>query len=288
MHNQFPSFIPTSNRSLRPSPYELIEGDFVVTGVRGRVGRRGRDYRVITLRDERGQIRAFAHADCLPVRQGQTVQVSGRIRIVDGERELLIRTIQPIDQDRAGTTRGTATVDQDLGRLAALIGEIRSPYRALVEQIVGNEPLFDRFCQAPASTGHHHAYTGGLLHHSVEVMDMGLKLLPMLSVEVDASLLLTAGFLHDFGKIDAYTDHPPYELTARGESFGHEILGLWYLLPLLDQTPSLSPELSARLLSTLRLIPSHHTLSIPPEQEVLITLDGLSVQLSRVGRLMAA
>lgn len=288
MHNQFPSFIPTSNRALRPSPDELIKGYFVVTGARGRVGRGGRNYRMLTLRDERGQIRAFAHADCMPVRPGQTVQVSGRIRIVDGERELRIRTMEPIDQNRTGTIRGTVTVDKNLARLAALIGEIRSPYRALVEQIVGNEPLFGRFCRAPASTGNHHAYKGGLLHHTIEVMDMGLKLLPMLSVPVDTSLLLTAGFLHDFGKIDAYTDHPPYELTARGESFGHEILGLWYLLPLLDQTPSLSPELSARLLSTLRLIPSHHNVSIPPEQEVLTTLDGLSVQLSRVGCLIAA
>lgn len=288
MHNQFPSFIPTSNRSLRPSSHKPIEGYFVVTGVRGRIGQRGRDYRMLTLRDERGQIRAFAHADCMPVRPGQTVQISGRMRIVDGERELVIRTMQPIDQDQTGTTRGTATVDQHLARLAALIGEIRSPYRALVEQIIGNEPLFGRLCRAPASTGNHHAYKGGLLHHTVEVMDMGMKLLPMLSVQVDVSLLLTAGFLHDFGKIDAYTDHPPYELTARGESLGHELLGLWYLLPLLDKTPSLSPEASARLLSTLRLIPSHHTLSIPPEQEVLTTLDGLSVQLSRVGRLMAA
>lgn len=111
---------------------------------------------------------------------------------------------------------------------------------------------------------------------------------PLLPVKVDTSLLLTAGFLHDLGKIDAYTDHAPYELTPLGKAWGHQVLGLRRLLPFLDQTPSLPPESGGRLLSALRLIPSHHTSPIPPEQEVLAILDGLSVQLSRVGHLMAA
>lgn len=288
MPNHRPLFNPMGDSSLQPTSLEPIEGTFVVTGVKGRAGQRGRRYRVLTLRDARGQIRAFAHADCKPVRPGQTVRISGRIRLVHGERELLIRNMQSIDQDRTGTTRGPATVDQHLTKLAELMREIRSPYRALVEQIVGNQALFSRFCRAPASTDHHHAYAGGLLHHTIEVMEYGLTLRRSFPNTVDPSLLLTAGFFHDLGKVDAYTDHPPYELTARGACFGHEMLGLWYLLPLLNQTPSLSPQLGARLLAALRLMPSHDTGSIALEQEVLTTLDGLSVQLSRVGGVVAA
>lgn len=109
------------------------------------------------------------------------------------------------------------------------------------------------------------------MKHTIEVMELGIKLLPLLPVKVDTSLLLTAGFLHDVGKIDTHTDHAPYTLTPLGKAWGHQVLGLRYLLPLLEQTDSLSLELGGRLLSTLRLIPSSHTSPIPPEQEVLVT-----------------
>lgn len=110
----------------------------------------------------------------------------------------------------------------------------------------------------------------------------------MPSVEMDATLLLTAGFLHDVGKIDAYTVHAPYELTPLGKAWGHEMLGLRILLPLLSSTDVLPQDASSRLLTTLRLRPPSSPAPIPLEQEVLATLDGLSVQLTRMGRLLAA
>lgn len=110
----------------------------------------------------------------------------------------------------------------------------------------------------------------------------------LLPVKVDPSLLLTAGFFHDLGKVDTYTEHAPYALTPLGKTWKHQVLGLRYRLPLLEHTPSLTPEAGGRLLSALHLIPSQRASSISPEQEVLATLDGLSVHLSRMGSLPAA
>lgn len=285
MHNILTSGNRFHHRSHKPSSDETIDACFLVSDVRTRLGKDGRSYRMLTLHGARQAIRAFAHPDCIPVQIGQTVQVSGYLKLVGQERALMIRTMRLVEQ--CGK-RETSQLDTDLAKFSALIGQIRPPYHTLVEQIVNDERLFDRFCRAPASTGYHHTYEGGLLHHTVTVMELGITLRPKLSVEVDANLLLTAGFLHDVGKIDAYTVHTPYELTPLGKAWGHEMLGLRILLPLLSHTDVLPPDASSRLLATLRLMPPSSLASTPPEQEVLITLDGLSVQLSRVGRLMAA
>lgn len=285
MHNILTTSNKRSNHSHKSSSDETIEARFLVSDVRTRLGKDGRSYRMLTLQDSRKAIRAFAHPDCMPVQIGQAVQVSGYLKLVGQERALMIRTMSLVEQ--CGR-REPPPLDTDLAKLSVLIGYIRPPYHTVVEQIVNDERLFDRLCRAPASTGHHHSYEGGLLHHTVEVMELGITLRPMLSVEVDVNLLLTAGFLHDVGKIDAYTVLTPYELTPLGKAWGHEVLGLRILLPLLSRADILPPDASSRLMATLRLMPPLSLAPIPPEQEVLTTLDGLSVQLSRVGRLVAA
>ncbi|MBZ0169909.1 Putative helicase [Candidatus Methylomirabilis lanthanidiphila] len=117
-------------------------------------------------------------------------------------------------------------LDNDFARLADLIRQIQVPYRELVERAINDPSCWTRFCRAPASTDHHHAHVGGLLRHTIEVMEFGIKPLPLLPVKVNPSLLLTAGLFHDLGKIDAYTEHAPYALTPLGKAWGHQVLGL--------------------------------------------------------------
>jgi hypothetical protein len=161
------------------------------------------------------------------------------------------------------------------------VAKIGPPYRALVDRVLEDGAFVARFCQVPASLAYHHAYAGGLFQHTVEVMEAGLRLRPLLPVAVDLSLLLTAGFFHDLGKVDTYTDQPPYALILLGRSIGHEWLGFRRLFQILDATPSVSLETSGRFLTTLAPIPGHRAAVLPPERGVLATLDGLSVSLSR-------
>jgi len=98
---------------------------------------------------------------------------------------------------------------------------------------------------------HHHAYAGGLLQHTVEVMEAGLRLRPLLPVAVDQTLLLTVGFCHDLGKVDAYTLQPPYALTPEGRALGHEWLGLTRLFRVVESLHAFPPEATGRLLATL-------------------------------------
>lgn len=255
---------------------QQVTGIFRVIQIGHRKGhKRQAPYRVLTIENGGGPIRAFAHPDIRPVAMGQQVWVAGHTRDRHGELELLITDLTPI------VPEGTVGRSADAERLTALIREIADPtYQALVRTIL-EEPTFRaRFCQAPASQHHHHAAAGGLLRHTIEVMEAAMRLFPMLPQPLDRDLLLGGACLHDIGKVDTYTPSAPTQLTAEGRALGHELLGLQRVFRALESVPTLSPEATGRLLGTLLPLPGR---PVSPEREVLTLLDNLSVGLSRLG-----
>jgi 3'-5' exoribonuclease len=66
-----------------------------------------------------------------------------------------------------------------------------------------------RFFNAPAATGNHHAWRGGLLVHTAEVASNCLSILesPMNQFyreDLDSDVLLLAAWFHDTGKMETY------------------------------------------------------------------------------------
>lgn len=69
--------------------------------------------------------------------------------------------------------------------------------------------FFDKtpcFFEAPASMGYHHAYSGGLLEHSVQTADLALALEEIYEEDVNISedLIISGALLHDVGKMNCY------------------------------------------------------------------------------------
>ncbi|WNZ28660.1 MAG: HD domain-containing protein [Candidatus Bathyarchaeota archaeon] len=62
------------------------------------------------------------------------------------------------------------------------------------------------FFDAPASTGYHHAYVGGLLEHSVQTADLALVLANNLheDININFDLVIAGSILHDIGKMNCY------------------------------------------------------------------------------------
>ncbi len=91
------------------------------------------------------------------------------------------------------------------------IAKIRS-----IIQTVNNSPLRDtcyqviddpKFSEAPASLSHHHAYTGGLAEHTLEVLRYLNPWTVVLKPNVD--VLITAAVWHDYMKIREYVPWEP-------------------------------------------------------------------------------
>ena len=76
--------------------------------------------------------------------------------------------------------------------------------------------LGDKFKVWPAAVTLHHAYTGGLLEHSVSVA-LGArdtaKHYEEFKIPVDMDLVIAGALLHDIGKIESYTIAPVPQIT---------------------------------------------------------------------------
>jgi|JI8StandDraft_1071087.scaffolds.fasta_scaffold15967_5 3'-5' exoribonuclease len=109
--------------------------------------------------------------------------------------------------------------------------------KQLIQKIASNELreiclnfLRDRsfmrlFLEAPASRQIHHAYIGGLMEHTLNVMK-SVAAFRAIYEHADGDLMIAGAFLHDIGKVDEYNfllSH--YEHSEPGRLKGHTLLG---------------------------------------------------------------
>jgi len=75
--------------------------------------------------------------------------------------------------------------------------------KQLIDDVFSDAALLHAFLNAPASIKHHHAWPGGLVKHTREVMDMAAKISAHL-IPTERDLVMTACLLHDIGKAFEY------------------------------------------------------------------------------------
>jgi 3'-5' exoribonuclease len=89
-----------------------------------------------------------------------------------------------------------------------------------MKQFVCDEPLMAKFRKAPAATQMHHAFIGGLLEHTRNVMELALLVIPRYP-DVSLDLVLAGVFLHDIGKTDELVFQTSFKYSDRGQLIGH-------------------------------------------------------------------
>lgn len=144
-----------------------------------------------------------------------------------------------------------------LAKLTQGIKQITDPHLKSLLELVFEPDLLTNFTQATAARKIHHAYGGGLLEHTLEVMEYCFKIVEIQGELLDPNLLLTGAVLHDIGKLWEYDqDGLTFQRTEAGCLLGgHVILGRDFLrekIALLNNFPT-------RLALNLEhLILSHH------------------------------
>lgn len=97
------------------------------------------------------------------------------------------------------------TIDADfyINKCEWLIDKVQDKdYKILLARIFNDKDIIDLFFNFPAAKSRHHAYTHGLIQHSVEVAEIALFIGKYYQANLD--LLITAALLHDIGKIRSY------------------------------------------------------------------------------------
>lgn len=93
--------------------------------------------------------------------------------------------------------------------------------------------LYEPYCKYPAATSVHHAYPGGLLNHTHQMLHMLEGLYPCLPYQIKVERCILAILFHDYGKV--------YEYNKEGETqpdmylLGHIYIGAHKLHNVLEE-----------------------------------------------------
>ncbi len=234
--------------------------------------RGGAPYLRCLLRNADGQLAgrcwSFDASRLEGLHRGPVVEVDGQVVEWQGAPQVNIEAIEPVHAD-AETMRGL--MPSAPGDPAAVFGEVRAMLlglthpglRSLAEALLDDEPLMQRFREAPAGVRKHHACIGGLMQHTLQVMrivDAAAETYVGTDVALNRDLVVLGGFLHDIGKTEELDWTGAFTYTRDGDLVGHIVRGAMMLEEKAAEAELAGGEaLDGDLLLQLQhLILSHH------------------------------
>lgn len=137
--------------------------------------------------------------------------------IIDACRECEEGAFDPSDL-LPGTQRDAAAMWEEL---KAILREVKHPdLLALVARFVNDDEFVRGFQKAPAAVVFHHAWIGGLLEHTLNLLRLARSVCPLYP-QVSQDLVLTGLLLHDAGKVRELAYETNFEYTNEGQLVGH-------------------------------------------------------------------
>ncbi len=156
---------------------------------------------------------------------GGFMRIRGRTENYKGNLQFIIEAVQPVNPDHVDLAEFLPHTDQDIdvmwARTVEILGKIEDPnIAALIQAFLNDEKLIRGFKTAPAAAQLHHAYIGGLLEHTLNVLELALLVIPRYP-RLSLDLVLAGVFLHDIGKTSELEYATNFAYTDEGQLVGH-------------------------------------------------------------------
>ena len=245
-----------------------IAGQYTLTSSVERVTQMGDRFKVLNLADCTGSVRVYAweHSGLLeriPTRSPSPVQATLYVRRFHGEIIANLQAIRELDVHEIGNAAAllswetcSASARPALAKLADfVVGLEPEILRQFLNRVLNDPRVASGITTCKGSLKHHHHEPGGLLAHSVEVMEIagdmaGARLNPL-----EKAITQVAALLHDLGKVRAVGSgsiRPTHYLLVR-----HEAQTARMLDPHLEWLRDRSPQIAAGLDYTLEFLAQH-------------------------------
>ena len=277
-------------------PNQLVEGVFSVQNCQLGVTRNGKHFIKCLLGDRTGRApgrmwnaneEQFAK---LPT--NGFVYVEGQTQPYQGEMQIIISAIEGITPEPARLADllpcSAFDIDEMFTALCAFFDTLKSPsMKALAQAYLDDEPLMEKVRQAPAAMTLHHAYLGGLLEHTLNLMRVADAAMPLYP-QLNRDIVLMGLFIHDLGKCDELTWLSGFDYSDIGRLVGHVAIGLTWLNEKAEHCDSVGQPIPIDALNVLRhIILSHHgqkefgaiVLPSTPEALMVSLLDNMDAKL---------
>ncbi|MGQ0626592.1 MAG: 3'-5' exoribonuclease YhaM family protein [Phycisphaerales bacterium] len=249
-------------------PTEYVEGIFCVSNTQLGRTKNDKPFLKCLIRDKTGEVPGRMWSiEPEQFRRLPTegfVYLEGETQPYQGELQLIIRRIEAaeptVDELRELIPTSKRPSEEMFAELVGLLDTLKHPsMRALAKVYLDDAPLMAAFKQCPAAKAMHHAYLGGLLEHTLNLMHLADRVCPLYP-KVNRDIVLMGLFLHDLGKTRELVYDRSFSYTDRGELIGHIVEGAIMLHDraqlVMRQTGQRLPKHAAMVLQ--HIILSHH------------------------------
>jgi 3'-5' exoribonuclease len=223
----------------------------------------GKPFLNLTLSDKTGEVigRVWENAETLTqcFQKDDFISLESTSVTYQNALQLNITSLTPCPHSAIDITDYLPESERDreelFGELTALIETINNPYlKQLLDLFWEDQAFISLFKSSPAAKKLHHVYIGGLLEHTVSVAKLILKIGAHYE-NLNLDLLLTAGILHDIGKVHELTFSRSFDYSDAGRLLGHIVIGLEMITGKINSLPDFPVDLAMEL---KHLIISHH------------------------------
>lgn len=157
------------------------------------------------------------------------VRILGRTELYKDQIQVILDEIEPTEVDSEQIRRLVPATCYDIGEMfsevRAILESVEHPaLTALVGAYLDDEKLMDKFRRAPAAKNLHHAWIGGLLEHTLQLLKLADRMLPLYP-NLNRDLVLVGLFLHDLAKTSELSWAKGFEYTTLGKLVGHIVIG---------------------------------------------------------------
>ena len=225
----------TDLRSLTGNGY--LDGTYSMYNPQMGSTRAGKPFFKCLLRDASGEVAArqwsFDEKNFADIEDAGFVWVSGHSQLYNGQVQVILEQIKPVqvseEQMVVLLPSTTADIDGMLAEVRKRLSSLEHPaMKALVEAYLDDEDLMRNFSRAPAAMTLHHAWIGGLLEHTLQLLRFADVMLPDYP-ELNRDLVMAGLFLHDLAKTVELTWAHGFNYTTEGNLIGHVVRGAIWL-----------------------------------------------------------
>lgn len=284
----------TDIRTIPANAY--VEGVYSIVNPQIGTTRAGKSYLKCLLRDATGEIVtrqwSFDEASLGDLSAAGFVWASGHTQVYNGQIQFIAEQVKPVDVDEdelAALLPSTKfDIDKMFDEVRSILATISHPaLKSLADTYLADEELMGAFRRCPAAVSVHHAFIGGLLEHTLQLLKLAGVILPMYPL-LSRDLVIMGLFLHDMGKTVELKWEKGFDYTTEGNLIGHVVRGaIWLPVKAALAAKASGERIPPDVLRVLQHIilthhglPEHGAVKLPatPEAIFIAMLDNLDAK----------
>lgn len=274
-----------------------IDSIFLVRDKKLATTKNGRPYLDLNLIDKTGKIAAklwekrddqsYVERVYESFGKNDFVRVAGRVESYRESNQLNVDIVELVDDEDVELSdflpTGERNPDEMVKEFVKINSEIKNPYiKKLIASFFKDNDFMTKFKTAPAAKKLHQAYLGGLMEHTLNLVNMAVVITDYYP-HVNRDLLICGTLLHDIGKMEELDYSRSFDYSDKGRFLGHIFIGTEMVKRKIDKINDFPERLSDMI---LHMILSHHgelqfgspVLPLIPEAIILHQIDNMDAK----------